>query len=161
MLSKRFNEALTFAADLHATQTRKGSGVPYIAHLLGVASIALEYGAQEDEAIAALLHDAIEDQGGIATQKFAVALGIPSPRSWKAAPTLTPPRNRRGESAKKLTSPTCIMPLPLLYWSVRQTSCTAARSILQDYRVVGEQPKNRFKGGKSGTLWYYRSLVET
>jgi GTP pyrophosphokinase len=69
MLSKRFNEALTFAADLHATQTRKGSGVPYIAHLLGVASIALEYGAQEDEAIAALLHDAIEDQGGIATRE--------------------------------------------------------------------------------------------
>ncbi|MFM6209659.1 HD domain-containing protein, partial [Planktothrix sp.] len=61
MLSDKFTEALVYAAQLHATQIRKGSGVPYIAHLLGVASIALEYGANESEAIAALLHDAIED----------------------------------------------------------------------------------------------------
>ena len=58
-LSQRFTDALTFATALHANQTRKGNGVPYIAHLLAVASIALEYGANEDEAIAALLHDAI------------------------------------------------------------------------------------------------------
>lgn len=58
-LSERFIEALVFASQLHANQTRKGSGVPYIAHLMGVASIALEHGANEDEAIAALLHDAI------------------------------------------------------------------------------------------------------
>jgi GTP pyrophosphokinase len=68
ILSNRFSEALTYAAQLHATQVRKGSGVPYIAHLLGTASIALEYGANEDEAISALLHDAIEDQGGHATR---------------------------------------------------------------------------------------------
>jgi GTP pyrophosphokinase len=59
MLSDRFTDALTFATQLHAKQTRKGGGIPYIAHLLGVASIALEHGANEDEAIAALLHDAI------------------------------------------------------------------------------------------------------
>ncbi len=64
ILGQRFEDALTYAAKLHARQIRKGSGVPYIAHLMGVASIALEYGADEDEAIAALLHDAIEDQGG-------------------------------------------------------------------------------------------------
>ncbi len=69
MLSERFTEALVYATQLHAEQARKGSGVPYIAHLLGVASIALEYGASEDEAIAALLHDAIEDQGGAATRE--------------------------------------------------------------------------------------------
>ena len=55
ILSNRFSEALTYAAQLHATQIRKGSGVPYIAHLLGTASIALEYGASEDEPIAPLL----------------------------------------------------------------------------------------------------------
>jgi (p)ppGpp synthase/HD superfamily hydrolase len=60
-LTSRFNEALAGAADLHARQVQKGTDTPYIAHLLGVASIALEYGAEEDEAIAALLHDAIED----------------------------------------------------------------------------------------------------
>ena len=60
-LSFRFSEALRGAADLHATQFRKGTTIPYVAHLLGVASIALQDGADEDEAIAALLHDAIED----------------------------------------------------------------------------------------------------
>lgn len=69
ILSNRFSEALIYAAELHATQVRKGSGVPYIAHLLGTASIALEYAASEDEAIAALLHDAIEDGGGSTTRE--------------------------------------------------------------------------------------------
>src|SRR6266851_503398 len=60
-LTPRFAEALTYAERVHAGQTRKGTSIPYIAHPLGVASIALEHGANEDEAIAALLHDAIED----------------------------------------------------------------------------------------------------
>ena len=67
LLSRRFERALAFAARLHARQRRKGTTIPYVAHLLGVASIALEHGANEDEAIAALLHDAVEDQGGAPT----------------------------------------------------------------------------------------------
>src|SRR2546428_13390922 len=63
-LSPRFEAALVFANRLHATQTRKGGRIPYVSHLLGVASLALEHGADEDVAIAALLHDAVEDQGG-------------------------------------------------------------------------------------------------
>ena len=62
--SAHFGEALAYANELHAGQTRKGTPIPYISHLLGVASLAFEYGADEDEAIAALLHDAVEDQGG-------------------------------------------------------------------------------------------------
>lgn len=62
MLTNRFDRALAFAAVLHREQLRKGTEIPYVAHLLGVASIALEHGADEDEAIAALLHDSIEDQ---------------------------------------------------------------------------------------------------
>ena len=62
-LSSRFEQALIFAAQLHAGQYRKDTATPYIAHLLAVASLVLEHGASEDEAIAALLHDAIEDQG--------------------------------------------------------------------------------------------------
>ena len=69
LLSHRFKDALDYATDLHATQVRKGSGVPYIGHLLAVASIVLDYGGTEDEAIAALLHDAVEDQGGDATRQ--------------------------------------------------------------------------------------------
>src|SRR5918992_980248 len=62
--SKDLESALKFAARLHAKQTRKGSDAPYISHLLAVAAIALEHSATESEAIAALLHDAVEDQGG-------------------------------------------------------------------------------------------------
>jgi GTP pyrophosphokinase len=70
MLSERFTQALTWGHRLDAKQVGKGSGVPYISHhLLGVTTIALEYGRNEDEALAALLHDAIEDQGGPATRK--------------------------------------------------------------------------------------------
>ena len=64
MLTERFARALIHAARQHADQTRKGSGVPYISHLMAVCALTIEYGGGEDEAIAALLHDAIEDQGG-------------------------------------------------------------------------------------------------
>src|SRR5687768_13695248 len=64
MLTDRFEQALTFAARAHATQTRKGGDIPYLAHLLSVAALVLEHGGDEDQAIAALLHDAVEDQGG-------------------------------------------------------------------------------------------------
>src|SRR3954469_2712613 len=63
-LSTRFDHALLFAAQVHREQERKKSGIPYISHLLGVASIVLDYGGDEDMAIAALLHDAVEDHGG-------------------------------------------------------------------------------------------------
>src|SRR6478672_6825650 len=63
-LSKRFDDAFQFASELHRTQLRKSSDIPYIGHLMAVCAIALEYGATDDEAIAALLHDAVEDQGG-------------------------------------------------------------------------------------------------
>src|SRR5450755_3341272 len=63
-LSGRFDDALVFAARKHRTQVRKGSEVPYVGHLLGVCSLVIEDGGSEDEAIAALLHDVVEDQGG-------------------------------------------------------------------------------------------------
>ncbi len=69
-LTERFKDALWRATDLHSNQRRKGSGIPYVAHLLGVASLVLEYGGNEDEAIAALLHDAVEDQGGKQTRQM-------------------------------------------------------------------------------------------
>ncbi len=62
--SARFEQALKYAVSLHRSQLRKGTEIPYVAHLLGVCSIALNHGANEEEAIAALLHDAVEDQGG-------------------------------------------------------------------------------------------------
>src|ERR1700682_102129 len=63
-LTDRFDRALLYATHIHGGQVRKGSSVPYIAHLLAVAATVLEYGGAQDVAIAALLHDAVEDQGG-------------------------------------------------------------------------------------------------
>ena len=63
-LTPRFDAAFAYARDAHASQVRKGSGAPYLGHLMGVASIVIDDGGGEDEAIAALLHDAAEDSGG-------------------------------------------------------------------------------------------------
>ena len=68
-MTSRFEDALLFAAKLHREQRRKGSNVPYVSHLLAVAALVIEHGGDEDEAIAALLHDAIEDQGGAKTRE--------------------------------------------------------------------------------------------
>lgn len=161
MLSNRFTEALVYAKELHDTQTRKGSNIPYLAHLLGVASIALEYGANEDEAIAALLHDAIEDQGGPPTgreirRRFGDTVAEIVEGCTDGDTTPKPPWRERKEAyiAHILTASP----------SVRLVSAADklynAWSILKDYRVLGESVWQRFKGGgKEGSLWYYRSLV--
>lgn len=162
ILSNRFSEALTYAAELHATQTRKGSGVPYIAHLLGTASIALEYGANEDEAIAALLHDAIEDCGGTAIRetirlRFGDTVTAIVGGCTDADTTPKPPwRERKAAYIDRI---------PQASRSVRLVSAADklynARSILKDYRQLGDTVWERFTGKKDGTLWYYRSLVES
>ena len=161
MLSERFTEALIYATGLHATQTRKGSGIPYIAHLLGAASIALEYGANEDEAIAALLHDAVEDQGGAATReeirrRFGDAVTEIVDGCTDAETIPKPPWRQRKEAY--------IAGIGAASRSVLLVSAADklhnARSILKDYRASGECVWERFKGGKEGSLWYYRALVE-
>jgi (p)ppGpp synthase/HD superfamily hydrolase len=67
MLTDRFAEALTYAERLHRSQKRKGNDIPYVAHLLAVCATVLEWGGDEDTAVAGLLHDAVEDQGGLET----------------------------------------------------------------------------------------------
>jgi len=161
MLSERFTNALIFATQLHAKQTRKGGKIPYIAHLLGVASIALENGANEDEVIAALLHDAIEDQGGAATReeirrRFGDTVTEIVDGCTEIDGTPKPPWRQRKEAY--------IAHIPTASASVRLVSACDklhnVRSILNDYRLLGDAVWNRFKGGKDGTLWYYRSLIE-
>lgn len=160
-LSEQFTEALTFATQLHANQIRKGSGVPYVAHLLAVASIALEYGANEEEAIAALLHDAIEDCGGAATReeirrRFGDKITEIVDGCTDADTIPKPPWRQRKEAY--------IAHIPTASASVRLVSAADklhnAQSILRDYRLLGEELWQRFHGGKEGTLWYYRSLIE-
>jgi (p)ppGpp synthase/HD superfamily hydrolase len=162
VLGERFEDALIYAAKLHSRQIRKGSEVPYIAHLIGVASIALEYGADEDEAIAALLHDAIEDQGGAQAReeirkRFGERVVGIVEGCTDADVKPKPPWRQRKEAYiahVKDASP-----------SVHLVSCSDklhnARSILKDYRMHGDDLWERFKGGKEGTLWYYRSLANS
>jgi (p)ppGpp synthase/HD superfamily hydrolase len=159
-LSARFEEALAYAARLHAVQERKGSRVPYITHLLGTAALALQYGAGEDEAIAALLHDAVEDQGGKARleeirERFGepvAAIVASCTDSWSQP---KPPWRQRKEAY--------LEHLPSASRAVLLVSCADkidnARSILKDYRQIGDALWQRFRGAKEGTLWYYRSLV--
>ncbi len=160
-LSEKFTEALTFATQLHANQIRKGSGVPYVAHLLAVASIALEYGANEAEAIAALLHDAIEDCGGAATRaeicrRFGNTVTDIVDGCTDADTVPKPPWRQRKEAY--------IAHISTASASVRLVSAADklhnAQSILRDYRLLREDLWQRFRGGKEGTLWYYRALVE-
>ncbi len=159
-LSPRFEQALGYAVLIHAGQTRKGTEIPYVAHLLGVASLALEYGANEDEAIGALLHDAGEDAGGdgrIADIRLrfgdVVADIVQGCTDTVIVPK--PPWKERKESY--------IAHVPRSSASVRLVSAADklhnARAILRDLRANGEALWPRFNGGKDGTLWYYRALV--
>ena len=160
-LSRRFEDALTYATRLHAGQIRKGTTIPYIAHLLAVTSIVLEQGGNEDEAIAALLHDAIEDQGGASTReeirrRFGETVVEIVNGCTDAEVVPKPPWRMRKEEyiAHLRDAPT----------SVRLVSAADklhnARAILADYRSEGESLWKRFHGEKAGTLWYYRSLVD-
>jgi (p)ppGpp synthase/HD superfamily hydrolase len=160
-LTTQFEAALVYATRLHAHQTRKVGQIPYIAHLLSVAALVLEAGGDEDEAIAALLHDAVEDQGGIPTrnqirQRFgdrvvAIVDGctefdtLPKP-PWQERKTRylenlrhASPAVRRVSLADKLHN---------------------ARSLLAEWRQKGDTIWTEFTRGKEGTLWFYKSLIQ-
>ena len=160
-LSHRFDEALVLAAALHRDQLRKGSQIPYLAHLLGVAAIALEHGASEDQAVAALLHDAVEDQGGLPTlavirNRFGDAVAE-IVKSCSDADTIPKPPWR----ARKEAYVAQLAEAPEAAWLVSAADkLHNARAILADYRQIGEPVWGRFTGGKQGTLWYYQALVE-
>lgn len=158
-LTQRFEQALIYANHLHASQYRKDERVPYIAHLLSVAALVLEQGGNEDEAISALLHDAVEDQGGETTraeiqQRFgdrvtAIVDGcteshtIPKP-SWK---------DRKMGYLQQLQHASA---------AVRRVSLADklhnARSLLASLHQEGTSIWNRFNGGREGMLWFYQSL---
>jgi (p)ppGpp synthase/HD superfamily hydrolase len=159
-LTPKFEQALQYAVLVHAGQVRKGSGIPYVAHLLGVSSIALENGANEDEAIGALLHDAGEDAGGDGRiedirHRFGDAVADIVQGCTDAVTIPKPPWQKRREDY--------IAHVPKASASVRLVSASDklhnARAILADFRQVGEEVWTRFKGGKGGTIWYYRSLI--
>jgi (p)ppGpp synthase/HD superfamily hydrolase len=160
-LGPRFLRAFSFAAEKHAGQTRKASTIPYIAHLMGVASLVLEFGGDEDMAIAALLHDVVEDCGGVpmlkeVRRRFGSRVAKIVDGCTDSDTDPKPPWQERKE--------TYIRHLKSAYAETRLVSAADklnnVRSILSDYRQVGESIWARFNGGREGTLWYYRALLE-
>jgi (p)ppGpp synthase/HD superfamily hydrolase len=158
-LGPKFEKALGYAAHAHSAQKRKGSGIPYVAHLLSVAALVIEDGGTENEAIAALLHDAIEDQGGLERREEILSLfGEEVVRivdgctdSWE---TPKPPWRQRKESHIQHLRQA---PADVLRVAIAD-KLHNARSILLDLRVNGDTVWTRFRGGKDGTLWYYRTI---
>jgi len=157
----RFCEALEYAVQLHERQYRKGSDTPYIAHLLSVTAIVLEHGASEDEAIAALLHDAVEDQGGAPVReeirrRFGPAVTAIVEGCSDSETIPKPPWRERKEEF--------LAQLPAAGRSVHLVSAADklhnARALVDDYREHGESLWDRFSGGRAGTLWYYRAVAD-
>jgi (p)ppGpp synthase/HD superfamily hydrolase len=158
--SRRYDEALAWASELHRGQKRKGTEVPYVAHLLAVSSLALEAGAGEDEAIAALLHDAVEDQGGAPTlarirERFGDVVADIVDGCTESDQDPKPPWKERKEAylAHLAEAPANVRLVSLC------DKLHNARNILSDLRTHGPAVWDRFTGGRDGSLWYYTSLV--
>ena len=161
ILSQRFDQALQYAVIIHAADDRKGTGVPYIAHLLGVTSIALEYGADEDEAIAALLHDAAEDAGGAGRLadieiRFGKRVAEIVEGCTDTTESPKPPWHERKRAY--------VAHLPGASASTRLVSASDklynSRAIVRDLRANGQKAWEKFNAPKADVLWYYRALLE-
>ena len=161
VLSRRFEKALVYAARIHGKQVRKRTHRPYIGHLLSVASIVIEFDGDEDMAIAALLHDAVEDQGGLPRlrdirRRFGkrVAHIVDGCTDSYATPKL-PWIDRKRAYLERI---------PKEATEVRLVSAadklSNARETLQDLRALGVEVFESFAGKKDGTLWYYQAIVE-
>jgi len=161
VLSERFYAGLDYAARLHASQSRNGTSIPYVSHLLSVASLVMEHGGDEDEAIAALLHDAVEDQGGTATadeirRRFGdrvadIVLGCTDAFTHPKPPW----RPRKEEHIARLRAADRSVRLVAAADKLHNARCIA-----QEYRLSGEALWARFQGGRDGTLWYYRATLD-
>ncbi len=162
-ITERFRQALDYAARKHAMQTRKASDVPYLSHLLGVCSIVMDNTQDEDVWIAALLHDAIEDQGGELT-----ATDIEHHFGKRVA-----------DLVRGCSEMTAVGDIPRPPWLERKMSYMAdlpgseaaillisvadklhnARNVLSDWLRCGDEAYCRFTTGKSGTHWYYHEII--
>jgi len=157
----RLAEGVTYALEIHAEQLRKGSSVPYVSHLLGVAGLVLEHGGDEEQAIAAMLHDAIEDQGAylepLIRERFGGRVADIVRGCTDADTVPKPPWQDRKEAylrhLEDAGADTLLVSCADKVHNVR-TICT-------DIRMHGASDVfARFKGSRVGTLWYYRSLAD-
>ena len=164
MLTDRLSKGLALAVDAHRRQLRKGTKIPYVSHPMAVASIALEYGADEDQAIAALLHDVIEDGGAKYIPIIEAQFGARVLEIVQGCTDGVPDNNGRKTVAWKLRKEAYIAHLKEASDDVLLVSGSDklhnARAILHDLQTVGASVFDRFKSSKEETLWYYSSLSD-
>lgn len=163
-VSARFRDALVYATVVHGSQVKKATGAPYLAHLMGVASLVLEHGGDEDAAIGALLHDAAEDHGG--EERLADIRRNFGPRVARIVEGCTdsmekkedrPPWRKRKEAyVRRLVNER----EPTLLVSVAD-KVHNIRSLVLDVRQNGPKAWDDYSGGREGRLWYYHALLRT
>jgi GTP pyrophosphokinase len=159
--SPRFVDALLYANRLHADQLRKNTSIPYITHLMAVAALVGENGGDEEQVIAALLHDAVEDQGGHARaaevrEQFGPRVAAQVEACTDAYGEPKPPWRARKEAYIAHVKDA---PLDALLISAAD-KLHNARCLLTDMRTAGVAAFEKFRGGREGTLWYNRSMVQ-
>lgn len=163
-LSSKFDEALAYASAIHREQKRKSSGAPYIGHLLAVAGTIIEYKGTEDEAIAGLLHDAMEDQA-IPKSEIAAKFGDTVANIVEACSDtiITPKPPWKERKLHHIATIEKASPSVLLVTAADKLS--NMRSLLDDYRYARLSKVARarfwepFKGGRDGSMWYYREMA--
>jgi (p)ppGpp synthase/HD superfamily hydrolase len=163
MISSRLSSALALAVQAHDGQVRKGTAIPYIAHPMGVASIALDFGATENQAIAALLHDVLEDGGPhyaplIEAQFGAEVLALVQ-ACTDGVPDAAGVKADWGERKRAYLAHLAQAPAAVLLVSGAD-KLHNARAIVSDLITIGPEVFKRFKAGREGTLWYYRALAD-
>lgn len=167
-LSPKFTEALLYAGELHGRQRRKGSGIPFMAHLLGVTAIVMEDGGDEEEAIGALLHDAVEDhpRAGATEREIrerfgdrvhGIVMGCtePDPHALERG-TKGPWEARKKSYIEHLRQEASVEVLRVS----TADKLYNARSIINDMRLVGDEVWHRFSVPREKTLWYYREVTD-
>jgi (p)ppGpp synthase/HD superfamily hydrolase len=163
MLTRRFADAFALAEKLHRRQTRKGMDVPYISHLMAVSGLVLEHGGDEDEAISGLLHDAVEDQGGLATARVIsdqfgpavaqIVLGCSDAVDEPGKPKL-PWRERKAAFIARAGSLPRSTALVVTCDKLHNLRC-----LIADIEREGPSTLSRFTS-PAGVSWYYAGLAE-
>lgn len=160
MLTSRFDEAFAYARDLHNDQRRKQTDIPYVSHLMCVSGLVLENGGNEDQAIAALLHDAAEDCGGFKT------LAVIHERFGETVAQIVADCTDSFDEVKGLWKPRKMAYLDKLPMKAKASLLVSladkthnSEAIYGDWLTIGEQIWDRFSASREETLWYYRSLA--
>lgn len=160
-MNNRLTEAFDYASELHRKQKRKGTDIPYLSHLMAVAALVQEHGGDEDQVIAALLHDGPEDQGGEAIlaeirERFGGRVAEIVEGCSDTFEEPKPPWQARKETyLSHLASAPDDTLLISLCDKVHNLGC-----IVRDFRAHGDALWSRFKAGRDGTLWYYEQLLD-